>query len=101
MVLEEIRRKVGDDFIVGIRIAIDQNLEGGLSRDDCLEIAQLHEESGLVDFLNLNYGRVDTEIAYVNLMPVTRIVRASVPGQPLHSHPVHLSCSGVRPGHTT
>lgn len=69
MVLEEIRRKVGDDFIVGIRIAIDQNLEGGLSKDDCLEIAKLHEQSGLVDFLNLNYGRVDTEIDYVNLMP--------------------------------
>ncbi|MDH3531996.1 MAG: NADH:flavin oxidoreductase [Gammaproteobacteria bacterium] len=69
MVLEEIRRKVGDDFIVGIRIAIDQNLAGGLSKDDCLEIAQLHEQSGLVDFLNLNFGRVDTEIDYVNLMP--------------------------------
>ena len=69
MVLEEIRRKVGDEFIVGIRIAIDQNLEGGLSKDDCLEIAQIHEQSSLVDFLNLNYGRVDTEIDYVNLMP--------------------------------
>ena len=69
MVLEEIRRRVGDEFIVGIRIAIDQNLEGGLSKDDCLEIAQLHEQSGLVDFLNLNYGRVDQEIDYVNLMP--------------------------------
>ena len=29
MVLEQIRRQAGDDFIVGIRIAIDQNLEGG------------------------------------------------------------------------
>ena len=69
MVLEEIRRKVGDDFIVGMRIAIDQNLEGGLSKEDCLEIAQIHEKSGLIDFLNLNYGRVDTEIDYINLMP--------------------------------
>ncbi len=69
MVLEEIRRRVGDDFIVGIRIAIDQNLVGGLSRDDCLEIARRHERSGLVDFLNLNFGRVDTEIDYINLMP--------------------------------
>jgi 2,4-dienoyl-CoA reductase-like NADH-dependent reductase (Old Yellow Enzyme family) len=69
MVLEEIRRKVGDEFIVGIRIAIDQNLVGGLSKEDCLEIAQIHERSGLVDFLNLNYGRVDTEIDYINLMP--------------------------------
>jgi len=69
MILEEIRRRVGSNFIVGIRIAIDQNLEGGLSKDDCLEIAQIHERSGLVDFLNLNYGRVDTEIHYINLMP--------------------------------
>ena len=69
MVLEEIRRRAGDDFIVGIRIAIDQNLQGGLSKDDCLEIAQMHERSGLVDFFNLNFGRVDTEIDYVNLMP--------------------------------
>ncbi len=69
MVLEEIRRKVGDDFIVGIRVAIDQGFEGGLTPEDCLEIAQLHEKSGLIDFLNLNYGRVDTSIGYVNLMP--------------------------------
>ena len=69
MVLEEIRRRASDDFIVGIRIAIDQNLEGGLSKDDCLEIAQIHEQSGLVDFLNLNFGRVDTELDYVDLMP--------------------------------
>ncbi|MFQ5548658.1 MAG: FAD-dependent oxidoreductase [Woeseia sp.] len=69
MVLEEIRRKAGDDFIVGLRVAIDQNLDGGLSMEDCLEIAQIHERSGLIDFLNLNYGRVDTEIHYINLMP--------------------------------
>ncbi|MCH7507327.1 MAG: NADH:flavin oxidoreductase [Proteobacteria bacterium] len=69
MVLAEIRRKVGDDFIVGLRIAMDQGFDGGLSKEDCLEIARIHERSGLIDFLNLNYGRVDTEIGYVNLMP--------------------------------
>jgi 2,4-dienoyl-CoA reductase-like NADH-dependent reductase (Old Yellow Enzyme family) len=69
MVLEEIRRKVGDEFIVGMRVAMDQGYAGGLTKEDCLEIAGLHEESGLIDFLNLNYGRVDTSIGYVNLMP--------------------------------
>jgi NADPH-dependent 2,4-dienoyl-CoA reductase/sulfur reductase-like enzyme len=52
-----------------MRVAIDQGFEGGLNKDDCLEIAQTHERSGLVDFLNLNFGRVDTSIGYVNLMP--------------------------------
>jgi 2,4-dienoyl-CoA reductase-like NADH-dependent reductase (Old Yellow Enzyme family)/thioredoxin reductase len=69
MVLEEIRRKVGDDFIVGMRVAMDQGYAGGLTKGACLEIAQIHEKSGLIDFLNLNYGRVDTSIGYVNLMP--------------------------------
>ena len=46
-----------------------QNLDGGLTKEDCLEIARVHEESGLLDFLNLNFGRVDTEIDYGNLMP--------------------------------
>ena len=69
MVLEEIRRRVGDDLIVGMRVAMDQGFAGGLTKDDCLEIALRHEKSGLIDFLNLNYGRVDTSIGYVNLMP--------------------------------
>jgi len=69
LVLEEIRRRVGDDFIVGMRVAMDQGFGGGLSKEDCLEIAQVYEKSGLIDFLNLNYGRVDTSIGYVNLMP--------------------------------
>jgi 2,4-dienoyl-CoA reductase-like NADH-dependent reductase (Old Yellow Enzyme family) len=69
MVLEEIRRQVGDDFIVGMRTGMTQNLDGGLTQDDCLAIAQIHEKSGLIDFLNLNFGRVDKEIDYVNLMP--------------------------------
>ena len=46
-----------------------QGFAGGLTKEDCLEIAQIHEKSGLIDFLNLNYGRVDTSIGYVNLMP--------------------------------
>ena len=54
MVLEEIRRQVGADFIVGMRIAMDQGFEAGLGKDQCLEIAQIHEKSGLIDFLNLN-----------------------------------------------
>ena len=69
LVLEAIRRRVGDDFIVGMRIAMDQGFAGGLTKEDCLEIARIHEKSGLIDFLNLNYGRVDTSIGYVNLMP--------------------------------
>ena len=69
MVLEEIRRKVGDDFVVGIRTGMDQGFDGGLTKEECLEIAQIHEDSGLIDFFNLNYGRVDIELGLIDLMP--------------------------------
>ena len=65
MVHEEIRRRVGDDYIVGMRFLVDEAMDGGLSFDDCVAIAQRFEQSGLVDFFNANYGRLDTELALV------------------------------------
>ena len=58
---EEIRKRVGDKFLVGIRMSIGEN-RGGLSEDDAIEIAQLLEREGAIDFLNCVYGRMDTEL---------------------------------------
>jgi 2,4-dienoyl-CoA reductase-like NADH-dependent reductase (Old Yellow Enzyme family) len=69
LVLEEIRRQVGDDFIVGLRTTMGEGFEEGLSDAECLEIALLHEASGLIDFLNLNYGRIDTVLGLASYMP--------------------------------
>ena len=52
-VLEEIRRVVGDDFIVGIRMPGDEMLKGGLGPEDCIAIARLYATSGLVDFISV------------------------------------------------
>ncbi|MEM7056552.1 MAG: NADH:flavin oxidoreductase [Pseudomonadota bacterium] len=65
MVLEEIRARVGDDFVVGLRYAVDEGIAGGQDFDDCLEIAKLFQDRGLIDFVNANYGRLDTELALV------------------------------------
>jgi len=70
MVHEEIRRQVGDEFIVGFRFVVDEAFEGGLGFDDCLAIAKLFEAEGCIDFFNAIYGRMDTEIALaVDNMP--------------------------------
>lgn len=63
MVHEEIRRRVGDDFIVGMRFGIDESGSGGSDFDESLAIARLFESEGLLDFFNANYGRIDTEHA--------------------------------------
>jgi len=52
-VLEAVRRAVGDDYIVGIRMPGDEMLEGGLDRDDCIEIAKRYAASGLIDFISV------------------------------------------------
>ena len=62
MVHEEIRHRVGEDFIVGMRFLIDEATSGGLSFEECVEMAHLFEGSGLIDFFNANYGPLDTEL---------------------------------------
>ena len=64
MVHEEIRRQVGDDFVVGMRLTLDEG-EGGLRFDDVLQIAEILKREGAVDFFNCNVGRMDTEITLV------------------------------------
>jgi len=61
MVHEAIRKNVGDDFLVGMRMSICED-RGGLSSEDALAIAQLMEREGAIDFLNCISGRMDTEL---------------------------------------
>ncbi|HEX2134997.1 MAG TPA: NADH:flavin oxidoreductase, partial [Microvirga sp.] len=63
MVFEEIRRQVGDEFIVGFRYVIDEADPEGLSFEEAVEIAHIFERTGQVDFFNAIYGRMDTETA--------------------------------------
>lgn len=62
MVHEEIRKNVGDNFLVGMRMSVYED-RGGLSAEDALAIAQLMEREGAIDFLNCVSGRMDTELA--------------------------------------
>jgi 2,4-dienoyl-CoA reductase-like NADH-dependent reductase (Old Yellow Enzyme family)/pyruvate/2-oxoglutarate dehydrogenase complex dihydrolipoamide dehydrogenase (E3) component len=62
MVHAAIRKSVGNDFLVGMRMSIYED-RGGLSTEDALAIAQLLEREGAIDFLNCVSGRMDTELA--------------------------------------
>ena len=59
----EIRRRVGDDYIVGIRYVMDEKTAGWLTRDEALRAAQILESDGTIDFFNLSIGRIDTQRA--------------------------------------
>jgi N-methyl-L-proline demethylase len=69
-VLAAIRERVGADFIVGVRYTADEILDGGLTKQDGLEISQRLKASGVVDFLNIIRGHIDTDAGLTDVIPV-------------------------------
>ncbi len=68
-VAEEIRRRVGPDYIVGIRMVVDEAMAGGLVREEGLRIAErLIDETGM-DFINVIKGHIDTDEALSHVIP--------------------------------
>lgn len=69
-VLKAIRDRVGDEFIVGIRMVADEQWDIGLTREEGVAIAHLMIDSGNIDFLNLIRGHIDSDVALSNVIPV-------------------------------
>lgn len=60
MVHEAMRKAVGDDFIVGIRLVVDEGPVAGLRFEECVKAALILKQAGAVDFVNAIYGTMDT-----------------------------------------
>jgi 2,4-dienoyl-CoA reductase-like NADH-dependent reductase (Old Yellow Enzyme family)/thioredoxin reductase len=69
-VLSAVRARVGAEFIVGVRYTADEVLEGGLNKQDGLEISRRLKASGMVDFLNIVRGHIDTDAGLTDLIPI-------------------------------
>lgn len=69
-VLTEIRKRVGPDFIVGVRYTGDEDLDGGLTKEDGLSISKRLKDSGMVDFLNVIRGHIDTDAGLTDVIPI-------------------------------
>ena len=69
-VLDSVRRHVGPDFIVGMRMSLDEDWMKGYGRDEGLEIAKRFIAGGKIDFLNVIKGHIDTDHALSHIIPV-------------------------------
>ncbi|MGR3567407.1 MAG: oxidoreductase [Pseudooceanicola nanhaiensis] len=69
-VLEAIRERCGAEFLVGVRYTADEDVPGGLTKQDGLEISHRLKDSGMVDFLNVVRGHIDTDAALTDVIPV-------------------------------
>ena len=68
-VLEAVRGAVGDRFIVSLRLTGDEMLEGGMSPEDCLGMAEHLARSGRIDVLNMLGGNAISEPAIAHNIP--------------------------------
>ncbi|AFO88365.1 FAD-binding protein [Phaeobacter inhibens] len=69
-VLTAVRERVGDEFIVGLRYTADEGEAGGITPEEGLEISKRLVASGMVDFLNVIRGRIHTDPAMTDVIPV-------------------------------
>jgi NADPH-dependent 2,4-dienoyl-CoA reductase/sulfur reductase-like enzyme len=69
-VLSAIRKRVGDSFIIGLRYTADEVVAGGLTKAEGLAISQRLKDSGLVDFLNVIRGHIDTDAGLTDVIPI-------------------------------
>ena len=68
-VLAEIRARVGADFIVGIRMVVDEDFPGGLDREQGMEIARRLVAGGAVDFISVIKGHIESDEALSHVIP--------------------------------
>ena len=69
-VLGAIRKRVGEEFIVGFRYTADEAQKGGITAEDGLKISKTLADTGQLDFLNVVRGRIHTDPAMTDLIPI-------------------------------
>jgi 2,4-dienoyl-CoA reductase-like NADH-dependent reductase (Old Yellow Enzyme family)/thioredoxin reductase len=69
-VFKAMRERVGDDFILGVRYTADECLPGGTDRNDGIEISKRLRDSGLIDYLNVIRGHIDTDPGLTDVIPI-------------------------------
>jgi 2,4-dienoyl-CoA reductase-like NADH-dependent reductase (Old Yellow Enzyme family)/thioredoxin reductase len=69
-VFRAMRERVGDDFILGVRYTADECLPGGTGKADGIEISRRLRDSGLIDYLNVIRGHIDTDAGLTDVIPI-------------------------------
>ncbi|HMM74929.1 MAG TPA: FAD-dependent oxidoreductase [Gammaproteobacteria bacterium] len=55
-IIAKVRQRVGPDFIVGLRLSSSDMVEGGMEPEDVVEVVQMVEAAGGLDYLHCSLG---------------------------------------------
>ncbi len=69
-VFKAMRERVGEDFILGVRYTADECLPGGTRQADGIKISKRLRDSGLIDYLNVIRGHIDTDPGLTDVIPI-------------------------------
>ena len=69
-VLAACRARVGERFLLGVRYTADEVEPGGIGAEEGIAIGKMFRDSGLVDFLNVIRGRIYTDAAMTDVIPI-------------------------------
>jgi N-methyl-L-proline demethylase len=69
-VLAACRERVGPDFLLGVRYTADEVEAGGIDAEEGIAIGRMFRDSGLVEFLNIIKGRIFTDPAMTDVIPI-------------------------------
>jgi 2,4-dienoyl-CoA reductase-like NADH-dependent reductase (Old Yellow Enzyme family) len=67
-VIRAVREAVGPDFVVGIRLMLDEARPGGLTFDDALVAAERFTDDG-IDFVSTIRGSIESDASLVRAIP--------------------------------
>ena len=88
-VLRAIRARVGTDFVVGVRMALDEVLPDGVELPEGLAALQHYTNEGLVDFVNVVRGNIINDVELGKVIPIHGMAAAP-----------HLDFAGLVREHT-
>ena len=64
-IVDGIRARVGRPITLGLRLAMDQYMDGGYGIDECMRFMQTFEADGTIDFFNLDVGGNWGPVTYI------------------------------------
>lgn len=68
-ILAAIRKRIGMEFIVGVRMVCDEAMPKGLNATEGVEIAKRLSQNGLIDFVNVIRGHASRDEGISHLIP--------------------------------
>lgn len=69
-VLAAIRQRTGPDFIVGVRMVVDERVDDGIDLPIGLAILRRFADLGLIDFVNVIRGTIADDAALTEVIPI-------------------------------